>query len=396
LPGRREPDQPMSKPAGNNQETLHVGRPNVGDRALFDRLVDEIFDRRWFTNRGAVVRELETKLAEYLQVNHCVLVCNATIGLQLACHALQLTGEVIVPAYTFVATAHAVHWQGLQVVFADVQPDNHLIDPQHVEALITPRTSAIVAVHLWGQPCATGQLQSIADRHGLKVMYDAAHAFACQHGNTMIGNFGACEVFSFHATKFFNTFEGGAITTNDDALAEKLRLMVNFGFAGPDTVVHLGTNAKMTEVCAAMGLANLEAIPQFIACNRSHYAQYATELAPLPGIHLLDYSHVDGRFNYQYVVIEIDSSQAGVTRDQVHQHLRSHNILARRYFHPGCHRMEPYRSLEPEPRQPLLHTESLCDRVLVLPTGTAVDETDIARVCEIIRSFIASQVTAVE
>ncbi len=237
---------------------MHVGKPNVGDRTRLDALLNGVFERAWLTNNGPLVQQLEKKIASYLGVRHCLAVCNGTVGIEIAAKALKLEGEVIVPSYTFIATVSALQWLGLKPVFADIDPETHNLDPASVRGAITPRTSAIVGVHLWGRAAPHDQLHSIADEHGLKLIYDAAHAFGCSMGRKMIGNFGACEVLSFHATKFFNTLEGGAIVTNDDALAQQIMLMRNFGFAGFDNVVSAGTNGKMNEVCAAMGLVNFE------------------------------------------------------------------------------------------------------------------------------------------
>jgi dTDP-4-amino-4,6-dideoxygalactose transaminase len=369
---------------GDVPKLLHVGAPNIPDRAAFDRLVDGIFERRWFTNNGPLVQELERQICEYLGVRHCIAVCNATVGLQLACHALDLSGEIILPAFTFVATAHAVQWERLKPVFADIDPATHNLSPASVESCITDQTSAIMGVHVWGRPCDTDALDAIADRHDLVVMYDAAHAFACEHQGRMLGNFGRCEVFSFHATKFFNTFEGGAITTNDDELAHKLRLMKNFGFEKMDTVVHLGTNGKMTEVCAAMGLTGMAGLDSLLASNRRNYEIYQQELEPIPGVTLALYDP-DLQMNRQYVVVEIDEARFGASRDQLFNHLHRHRIRARRYFYPGCHQMEPYRTRYPESVGRLSFTESLCQRVLCLPTGQAIDESDTNRVCSVIR-----------
>jgi dTDP-4-amino-4,6-dideoxygalactose transaminase len=369
---------------------LHVGRPNIGDRDMFDQFVRDIFERRWFTNYGQLVQELEARLADFLGVRNCIVVCNATVGMQLVCHALELTGEVIVPAFTFVATPHAAQWERLRIVFAEPRRDNHLIDPDKIEALVTPQTSAIFGVHVWGQPCDTQAIESIAQRHRLRVMYDAAHAFGCRHRGKMIGNFGDCEVFSFHSTKFFNTFEGGAITTNDDALAQKIRLMTNFGFAKLDHVIHLGTNAKMTEICAAMGLSCLARLDDFLAVYKSNYEQYREAIADIRGLSMLDYDQLEGT-NWQYIVVEVDEDICGISRDAIVNGLRELNIWARRYFHPGCHRMEPYRTLYPEQLDRLPITDELCSKVMCLPTGTAVSAEDIQRVCDTIRRFLATR-----
>ena len=366
---------------------LLVGRPNLGNREVFDRLVDGIFERRWFSNNGQVVQELEKRLCDYLGVRHCIPVCNATIGLQVACHAMDLKGEVLVPAFTFVATPHSVHWEGLEPVFVDIDPMTHLMDPEKAEALITPRTSAILGVHAWGRACYPEQLQELADRHGLQLYFDAAHAFGCSHAGKMIGNFGRCEVFSFHATKFFNTFEGGAIATNDDELAAKIRMMINFGFTGLDSVDHLGTNGKMSEIHAAMGLACFEALDGILSTNKRHYDHYRARLSPLPGLRFCDYDDVEST-NYQYIAIEIDPSVTGVTRDELMHHLHAQQIMVRRYFFPGCHHMEPYKSLYPRLSNQLPMTDALCQKVMILPNGTGVSSDDVDWVCDAIEAQI--------
>jgi dTDP-4-amino-4,6-dideoxygalactose transaminase len=367
-------------------DPLHVGRPNIGSREAFLNYAEDIFDRRWLSNNGPLVQELEQRIAEYHQVKHCVAMCNGTIALEIAIRALELSGEVIVPSFTFIATAHALHWQAITPVFADIDERTHTLDPEAVRRMITPRTSGIIGVHLWGRSAAVEELQAIADEFNLKLMFDAAHAFACSHKGRMIGNFGACEVFSFHATKFFNTFEGGAVVTNDDKLAETMRLMRNFGFAGFDNVVHPGTNGKMTEIAAAMGLVNLTTIDEVIDINLRNYRLYSQELAGLPGINLLVIEETDRR-NFQYVVLEA-GSDCPISRDRIIEVLQAENILARKYFWPGCHRMKPYRDLYPEAGALLTNTQKVANRIVVLPTGTAVNEEDIKAICAILRLSI--------
>ena len=370
------------------ENPLHVGRPNIADREAFLRRVNEMLDRRWLTNDGPLVREFERRIAEYVGVKHCIAICNATAAIELAARALNLTGEVIVPAYTFVATAHALQWQGLTPAFADMDPATHNIDPASIERLLTPRTSAIVGVHVWGRACDTEAIEAIARRQGIPVIYDAAHAIGCSHRGRMIGGFGECEIFSFHATKFLNSFEGGAIVTNNDELAEKLRLMRNFGFSGFDRVIHVGINGKMTEVCAAMGLTSLDHIDQLIGRNRSNYECYKRELAGLPGIKLIDYPP-DRRNNYQYIVVEVDPAICPIDRDQIVAALHAENVLARKYFWPGVHRMEPYKSLQPNASLLLPNTERVAPRIIVLPSGEVVDDLTIGGVAGIIRQAIA-------
>lgn len=366
------------------REPLHVGAPNVCDtRRLFKRL-EAAFERRRLANQGPYVSELERRLAERLRVRHCLTVCNGTVGLGLAAQAAGLSGEVIVPAWTFVATAHALTWQGLTPVFCDVDPVTHNLDPRRVEAAVTPRTSGILAVHLWGRPAPVVALAEIARRRGLRLLFDAAHAFGATSGGVPVGNFGDAEVFSFHATKFFNTAEGGAIATNDDDLAARLRLAMNFGFAGLDTVVTLGINGKMNELCAAVGLTGLEDLDQVLAVNAANHRAYARHLAGLSGVALLPYP-TDEACNHQYVVLEVDEVAAGLTRDQIVAVLRAENCMARRYFHPGCHRMEPYA------RRPvrLPVTEALAGRTLVLPTGGGVSPQAIQRIADLLHDAIA-------
>jgi dTDP-4-amino-4,6-dideoxygalactose transaminase len=352
-------------------EPLHVGRPNTLRPEVFERLTSEILDRNWLTNDGPLVRELEARIARHLGVKHCVAMCNGTVALEIAIRGLGLEGEVIVPSYTFIATAHALSWQGITPVFADIDPYTHTLDPASVRRAITLRTTGIIAVHLWGRAAPMAQLQKIADEYGLQLITDAAHAFGCSRGNRMIGSFGRAEVFSFHATKFFHSFEGGAVTTNDDALAETMRLMRNFGFAGQDNVVHPGTNGKLTEICAAMGLSNLEALDEVVAINRRNYETYLAALAPIPGLTLLSYDPRE-RNNFQYIVLEVDP-EYGASRDDLVKALQAENVLARRYFWPGCHRMKPYRE-QLRDSTPLPHTEAIADRVIVLPTGAGLPQ----------------------
>lgn len=352
------------------EQPIHVGRPNVGDRETFMRLTAEMFSRRWLTNDGPLVQEFEQQLAHRLQVRHCIAMCNGTIALEIAVRALGLSGEVIVPSYTFIATPHALSWQGITPVFADIDARTHNLDVEAVSSMITPRTSAILAVHLWGRPAPVRDLQALADSRGLAVLYDAAHAFGCSLDGHSIGGFGSAEVFSFHATKFFNTFEGGAVVTNDDALAQRARLMRNFGFSGYDNVIHPGTNGKMVEVCAAMGLTNLQCIANVIEANRANYDAYVQALKPLPGISVLPFDHAQ-RNNYQYVVMEV-GEECPVSRDAILQALHAENVLARRYFWPGCHRMQPYRDLYPHAGLVLPNTNRVANRVIVLPTGTTL------------------------
>jgi dTDP-4-amino-4,6-dideoxygalactose transaminase len=305
-------------------------------------------------------------------------VSNATIGLQIAINALGLVGEVIVPSFTFSATVHAIAWQGIQPVFCDVDPATHNIDAAAIERLIGPQTTGILGVHLWGNPCEIDALVEIANRRRLKLLFDAAHAFGCSYDGRMVGNFGDAEVFSFHATKFLGTGEGGAITTNDDELARKMRRLRNFGLEG-DQVVDIGINGKMNEFAAALGLTALESIDEFLARNYENMAAYQNALADARGLRLCTAATQERR-NQQYVVVEVDEREAGMSRDEVLSALHAENVLAKRYFFPGCHRLPPYRSVDDASRSPLPHTERLCEQLMQLPTGTGVSAADVARI----------------
>lgn len=346
--------------------------------------INDALDRRWLTNDGIFVQEFEHKVEETLNVRHCVAVCNGTAGLQMVVRALGMTGEVIIPSFTFVATAHALRWQGITPVFCDV--NEHHLDPFMVDNMITPHTTGIVGVHVWGQARDIEWLQDIANRHKLKLIFDAAHAFGCSYEGKMIGGFGDAEVFSFHATKIANAFEGGAITTNSDILAEKLRFMRNFGFAGYDDARYLGTNGKMNEISAAMGLTSLESFDEFVLVNERNYRIYRRELEELQGVKLVEYDE-GRRNNYHYIVAEVNEERAGISRDDLMQVLHNEGIKARRYFYPGCHQMQPYKAEQPYAYLLLPNTERLAKRVLSLPTGTAISTDDVKRICDVIKSY---------
>ncbi len=366
---------------------LHVGRPNLPDKRAILTRIAEVLDSGWLTNGGPCVVEFERRVAAEAGVKHSIATSNGTTALELAVRGLGLTGEVIVPAYTFIATAHALAWHGLRPVFCDVDAVTHTLDPEQVARLITPRTAAILGVHLWGRACDVAAIAAIARDRGIPLLFDAAHAFGCTYQGRPIGGFGACETFSFHATKFVHCAEGGAVVTNDDRLAERIRLLRNFGFAGHDRVASIGTNAKMSELSAAVGLTSIDNMATIVAINRQNYDAYRRCLRTLPGLKL---APRDARetSNYQYVVVEVDERTAGLTRDELLAVLSAENVLARRYFSPGCHRMEPYCSDPLAVPRPLPVTERLADSVLALPTGLQLDESAVVRIGAIVARAI--------
>jgi dTDP-4-amino-4,6-dideoxygalactose transaminase len=364
------------------QQLLHVGRPNMPDTENLLTRLRRVLDRKWLTNDGPEVQEFERQVATLLGVRHCVAMCNGTSALQIAIRAAGLSGEVIVPSFTFIATAHSLEWQGIEPVFCDID-DSFCLDPREVEKLITPRTTGVIGVHLWGRACNVEELTDLCRWRNLSLLFDAAHAFGCSSNGKMIGSFGRAEIFSFHATKFVNTLEGGAVATNDDDFAERCRAMRNFGFSGEDEVSSLGINAKMNEFEAVMGLASLAQMGEVIAANRRNYFEYEEGLKDIPGVRMR-LCDLREQNNFQYIVIEV-GADAGLTRDQLHELFQAENILARRYFHPGCHCMEPYRSRGAAAEWHLPRTARASDTMLCLPTGTSIDAATIGAICALLR-----------
>ncbi|HEV2857207.1 MAG TPA: DegT/DnrJ/EryC1/StrS family aminotransferase [Solirubrobacterales bacterium] len=365
-------------------EPLHVGRPNVGDREAVLRAIGEAMDERWLSNNGAKLLEFERRLSEQLGGLHCVATCNATLGLQIVLRALGVEGEVVLPALTFVATAHAVAWERLTPVFADVDPGTLCMGPTEAAARIGPETGALLGVHLWGRSADPQGLERLADERGLPLVFDAAHALGCTREGRPLAGFGDAGVLSFHATKVANSFEGGAVVTADAELAERVATMRNFGFVDEDEIVGLGTNAKMSEAAAAMGLASLDSLDEFLAVSRRNYRAYAEAFDGVAGIRLLPLEPEQA--NCHHVTIAVDPELAGLDRDALRRVLVAENVLARRYFYPGCHRVPPYRD-RPVPALPA--TDAALESCLSLPTGTAVGSEEIAQIGEIVRLAVS-------
>ena len=370
-------------------EKLHVGKPNVSNEEIFLKKVTDAFARKWLTNDGPLVKEFEQRVGEITGAKYNYAICNATVGLEILYKALNLRGEVIVPSFTFIATAHALKWLGITPIFCDISPHDHNIDPEEVERLITPKTTGIVGVHVWGKPCQTEKLEKIAKENNLKLVFDAAHAFGCSHNGTMIGNFGDAEVFSFHATKFVNSLEGGVISTNDEILGEKISKMRNFGFSGYDQVTSIGTNGKMTEIAAAMGIASLESLNKTISKNFENYQLYRQFLSHLPGVKVVGYKPNE-KNNYHYIVLEIDETETKISRDLILSIFHHENILARRYFYPGCHCQEPYISDNRYQSVNLPRTEMAASKLLQLPAGIEISNQDIEKISKLMEFLIVN------
>ena len=366
---------------GKRLEPLPVGQLYWPSWERYEAVFRDIFDRQYYTNHGPLAQTLEQRLSAMLGVRHAICVSNATIGLMMLGEALGLRGKVIMPAFTFIATAQALTWVGLEPLFCDVEAQTHQLDLTRVEALIDPEVSAILPVNLWGDCCAIPQLQDIATRHGLHLFFDSAHGFGCSFDDRPLGGFGDAEVFSFHATKVISAAEGGCITTNDDALASKLRsIRSSYGAVGPVPVVKT-SNGRMSEAHAAIALLNLDAFPRFLDRNRQIFDGYRAGLSGIDGLRLHRPSRTSAT-NHQYIVCEVDESAFGMSRDALLQHLQRHNIVARRYFYPGVHRCPPFKN-QPPPRA-LPVTERLTGCLLQLPSGALVQDDDVRMICQII------------
>lgn len=368
------------------EQPLPVGQLYFPEWSAYEQAMRGIFERQYYTNQGPLTQQLEQVLQERLGVRHAICVTNATIGLLMAADALGLRGKVITPAFSFIATSQSLTWAGLEPLFCDVAPLTHQLDPVRVEALLEDNdVSAILAVNLWGDVCAQDQLRQLADRRGVPLYYDSAHAFGCAVQGRAVGNFGALEVFSFHATKVLSAAEGGCVCTNDDELAARLRNIRSSYGAGHPVHVSRTANGRMSEAQAAIALLSLDSFAQTLERNRGIFAAYRDALAGLPGLRLIEPQAVSTT-NYQYVVCEIDAERFGLSRDQLQAVLRAENVLARRYFYPGIHRCTPYDERYPEAAERLPVTEALCAKVLQLPIGQPVDVAGARRIGQIVRS----------
>lgn len=365
-------------------EPLHVGRPNLGDETDLMARLKAVLDNRWFTNNGPLVQEFEQRLCETLDVEYCVVTSSGTAAIELMLRAARIERAVALPAFTFVGTAHAVAWQGLEPIFCDTEDTGYGVSAAAVES-IADDVGAILGVHVWGRPCDVDGLLEVSAGHRVPLFFDAAHAFGCTHKGKPIAQFGTASAFSFHATKVVNAFEGGAIATSDAELAARARLLRNFGFRDVDDIALVGTNAKMSEASAAMGLTSLESYEQFRQANVRNYACYQEGLAGLPGVRLVGYPAREAS-NFHYVVVEVEPEDAALSRDELQRVLGQEGVLARRYFYPGCHAVEPYRQ---RARARLPRTDALVERVLSLPTGTAISRAEIEEVCAIISVALA-------
>lgn len=367
---------------------IYVTRPLLPPIAALTERLEAIWAAQWLTNAGEQHEALQRALGAYLAVDEVSLYNNGTIALLAAVRALDMGGEVITTPFTFPATPHAISWSGATPVFCDIDPVMMTIDPAQVESLITPRTSGILAVHVYGIPCDVAALQAIADRHHLRVVYDAAHAFGTRINGVGIGNFGDVSMFSFHATKLFHTAEGGALTTRDPAIRKALDHLKNFGILGQDAVDIVGINGKMNELQAALGLCVLERVGDEIAKRQAIIARYRRQLASIDGLQLMpEPPGVDS--SCQYFVIRIKAREFGCSRDVVFEQLKTYNVLARKYFFPLCTDYDCYRHLPSSAPGRLPVASAVVSEVLCLPLYGTLEPVEVDAICDMIREIQA-------
>ncbi len=356
--------------------------PNLDD---FYCILKEIWESKWITNNGEFHQKFEAALCEYLKVPYISLFTNGTLPLLTALQALHVTGEVITTPYSFVATTHSIWWNGCKPVFVDIDPSSGNIDPNKIEAAITPNTSAIMPVHVYGQPCDTYRIQEIADKYGLKVIYDAAHAFGVEKDGRSILNAGDLSTLSFHATKVFNTIEGGAMIMHDAETKKRIDFLKNFGFANEIEVVGPGINSKMDEVRSAYGLLELKLVDSAIEKRRLISKYYREELKSVEGISFFSDTPCI-KYNYSYFPIFIDESKYGISRDELYFKMREKKIYGRRYFYPLISSFDIYRSLPSASKENLPNANRMADEVICLPIHHDLTTDQVARVVDIIRN----------
>lgn len=366
-----------------DNKLITVTSPLMPDLTELNELLKDIWSRKWLTNNGHYHQELEKALCEYLKVPYISLFTNGTLPLITALQALRITGEVITTPYSFVATTHSLWWNGIKPVFVDIDPKTGNLDPDKIEAAITPRTTAIMPVHVYGKPCDTDRIKEIADKYGLKVIYDAAHAFGVEVNGESILNAGDMSTLSFHATKVYNTVEGGALVMHDAETKKRIDYLKNFGFAGETTVVAPGINSKMDEVRSAYGLLNLKQVDAAIEARHQVATKYREALRDVKGITFFD--DMPGvKHNYSYFPIFVDAEKYGITRDELYFKMKEHNVLGRRYFYPLISTFSTYKGLKSANPENLLEAHKMADTVICLPMHHALSKEDIERVLQTI------------
>jgi len=366
-----------------DEKLITVTSPLLPSLDDFIPYLEDIWNRKWLTNNGHYHQKLEQALCEYLKVPYISLFTNGTLPLMCALQALRITGEVITTPYSFVATTHSLWWNGIKPVFVDIDPVTCNLDPEKIEAAITPKTTAIMPVHVYGKPCDTVRIQEIADKYGLKVIYDAAHAFGVEVNGKSILESGDMSTLSFHATKVYNTIEGGALVCHDEQTKKRIDYLKNFGFAGETTIVAPGINGKMDEVRAAYGLLNLKQVDSAIEARRKVAVQYRDALKDIPGIRFME--DIPGvRHNYSYFPIFINAEEYGLTRDELYFKLKENDVLGRRYFYPLISEFSTYRGLESAHPDNLPIANRIANSVICLPMHHSLTSSGLARITSVI------------
>lgn len=363
---------------------IYVTSPLLPDIEKVNKKMKEIWESKWITNSGVQHIRLEERLKEYLKVNNFVLFNNGTLALLIGLKALKLTGEVITTPFTFPATVEALDWNGLTPVFCDIEEDTLNIDANKIESLITEKTSAILAVHVFGNTCNVNKIQEIADKYNLKVIYDGAHAFGSYIDGVPVAHFGDMTMFSFHATKLFNTLEGGGLTFKDESLTQKLNLLKNFGINGPEEVVLSGINAKMNEVQAGIGLEVLDIVNSERAKRKKIKEVYLDELSNIKGIKVITKS-LEESSSFQYFTIEVNENEFGKTRDYLHEELKKYNVFTRKYFYPLCSDFSWYKNLNSAKPENLPGAQKAVKGVLALPFYGELNIESVKNICRIIK-----------
>jgi len=365
------------------EKPIYVTQPFLPPLEEFHEYLKKIWDSKWLTNNGKFHQEFERSLSEYLGVKYVSLFANGTLALITAIQTLKLSGEVITTPFSFVATTHALWWNNIKPVFVDIDPVTLTIDPEKIESAITPKTTGILAVHVYGNPCYVEKIKEISNIYGLKVIYDAAHAFGVKYKGTSILNFGDLSILSFHATKVFTTFEGGAIICHDEETKKRIDYLKNFGFENEVIVVAPGINAKMNEFQSALGLLQLKYVDKNIEKRKQIVELYRKLLNNVKGISFLnDLPNV--KHNYSYFPIFIDEKLFGKSRDQVYEKLKEHNIYARRYFYPLISQFSTYCGLESAQPGKLPIAEKITNQVLCLPIYPDLSDNDVFKICDLI------------
>jgi dTDP-4-amino-4,6-dideoxygalactose transaminase len=371
--------KPFAKP-------FYITQPLLPDIDEINKMIKVIWESNQLSNNGNMVKQLERELATFLNSDYISVFSNGTVALQLACKVLRLSGEVITTPFTFAATTHSLVWNNIKPVFCDIEEDTFNMNPDLIESLITQNTTAIMPVHVFGNPCNVEKIQQVADKYGLKVLYDAAHAFGVKINNKPISSFGDVSMFSFHATKIYHTIEGGALTYNDPNLKERADLLRNFGILNNGNVTEPGTNGKLNEIQAAVGILLLKKVEDEILRRKEITNLYRRLLEDVPGI-IVNKDIAGVTHNYPYFVIRVDKNEYGLSRDELYEKLKEYNVISRKYFYPLCSNFQCYKDISSASESRLPVANKIAEMVLSLPLHGRMLDSDVEKICDIIKDI---------